>query len=454
MGIENAVERAKRNLSVVNCSRQFGKTRWAVTKSLSVALSKPKASIKYGSAFYEDLKKYIYPNFRAVLEDAPEDIASRIKITESQKEVVVSHPQGDSIIDLCGLDKNPDGLRGSKVDLAIIEEAGYVKNLYYVYFSVVFPMFTHNPHANCVMIGTPSESPDHEFVRYFMERAKKEDSYVHFTIEDNPLLSKERIEYIIQEYFQEVHSEEMWKAQYAKMRRELYGEVLINPENAIIPEFSVERNVNVVEKGEFFPYYHKYESMDLGVVDKTVCLFAYYDFTEAKAKIMDELVIHGPTMTTDEIAQKLKDKERSRFGEYPVYRRVSDSDNLLLIQDLSRLHGINFKTTSKESLHAMVNKVRLWMDQGRIEIDPTCKELIGCLKNGIWDNRRKQFERSTLYGHYDAVAALVYLIRNIDEHTNPIPVAYGLNINKHFITHQKQKEIQADRNISFAVKRR
>ena len=38
-------------------------------------------------------------------------------------------------------------------------------------------------------------------------------------------------------------------------------------------------------------------------------------------------------------------------------------------------------------------------------MDPKCKELIGCLESGIWDNHREAFEESEVYGHYDALAA-------------------------------------------------
>lgn len=74
----------------------------------------------------------------------------------------------------------------------------------------------------------------------------------------------------------------------------------------------------------------------------------------------------------------------------------------------------------------MVNEVRIWVAAGRVKIHPRCKQLIGCLRYGIWDNKRTQFARSGAYGHFDALAALVYLIRNIDINSNPVPAHYGL----------------------------
>jgi hypothetical protein len=49
--------------------------------------------------------------------------------------------------------------------------------------------------------------------------------------------------------------------------------------------------------------------------------------------------------------------------------------------------------------------------------------LIGSLKYGTWKtvNNTRQFNSSKKYGHFDAIAALVYMVRNIDIHTNPVP---------------------------------
>jgi len=447
----------ERNLALVNCSRQWGKTRWACTQNLADLIKHPGIINKYGSSMYEDLKKYIYPNMREIINMAPREIQKRVELQEGNKRLIVRHGSKVSICDFVGLDRNPDGMRGNKVHRFTVEEAGYVKNLMYVWFDVIFPMFTHMPNAMCYMIGTPSDSPDHEFVSYFMPRAIKENAYLHETIDDNPLLDDVRRAYLKEEYFIGVNSEAMRRAQDSKMRRELYGEVVVDYEQAIIPEFEEDRNVMKIEKDQLFKFYHKYIAMDLGVVDKTVALFYYYDFQTAKVRFTHERVFHGPTMTTEEIAKGLKEKEIEAFGEHKVYRRVSDNDNLLLIADLGRLHGIHFSTTNKESLHAMVNKVRLWMDQGRIEIDESCTELIGCLKNGLWDNNRKQFARSATYGHFDAVAALVYAIRNIDEHSNPIPPMHQLDANSMFIpqdTIRKQGNVETYEKMFPGLKQR
>ena len=75
----------------------------------------------------------------------------------------------------------------------------------------------------------------------------------------------------------------------------------------------------------------------------------------------------------------------------------------------------------------MVNNLRVWFANGRIEIDDSCTLLIDSLKYGLWNEKRTEFASSKVLGHYDAVAALMYLVRNIDESTNPIPIKVGFN---------------------------
>ena len=90
------------------------------------------------------------------------------------------------------------------------------------------------------------------------------------------------------------------------------------------------------------------------------------------------------------------------------------------------MHNLTFAPTGKDQLEAMVNEVRLLVKQGRLKVDPRCDQLIGCLKYAVWTDNRKQFDRSTAYGHYDALAALIYLVRNIDQFTNPVPITHGV----------------------------
>jgi hypothetical protein len=133
----------------------------------------------------------------------------------------------------------------------------------------------------------------------------------------------------------------------------------------------------------------------------------------------------------------------------PVYRRVADNDNQILLQDLGTTEGLWFIPTTKDALEAMVNHLRLMFQDNRIVIHPRCKLLILTLGSALWNKRRDAFERSEATGHADALAALVYLARNLDRHTNPFPPLYGVDVANSFIlTPPKPRQSRAAKALS------
>ena len=429
--IEDSFKKVKGKLFVANCSRRFRKSYWGATRCLEVALSKPNQKIKFASAFANDMEEIILPAFQFLLEDCPDEIRPEWQV--SRKKFFFKN---GSEIQLIGLDRNPNGPRGQFCDLFIFEEAGFINRLDYLYSAVVIPMFKGRPDAKAIMISTPPISPAHPF-QIFCKKAERENAYAKFTIYDDPEIKQ----FEIDELKSECLTESDWL-------REFMVEFVIDSNLGIIPEWKTEYQ-GEYKKDDYWKYYHKYVSMDLGVRDKTAALFAVYDFLEAKLFILDEFVMAGPQMTTDSLAKEIEKKEAVTFGNSPVYRRVADNNNLLLLQDLTTLHGLTFSPTTKGSLEAMINRLRLWVKQGKIVISPKCTELIGCLETGIWKKNRKEFDRSPLYGHFDALAGLMYLVRNVREQINPIPALYNISHDDHFV---EERNFETDQNVSMIKK--
>lgn len=404
-----------------NCSRRLGKTYWAVKKAIEYARDPQikQARIKYGAAFQTDVEEIVIPVFNKILEDCPTQL--RPKFLSSKKKYIFPHQIGGrwthekgGEIKLVGLDKNPDGIRGGYADLILLEEAGFISRLLYLYSSVLVAMTMKRPKPMIVAFGTPSDTPSHDF-HTLSEKAKMEDAYLELNIYNSSVLTPEEIE----NYKRECLNESDWL-------REYMCQWVIDEQRAIIPEFDETQNVKKVERDENFQYYHKYEIMDLGVKrDKTVCLFGYRDFKRAKTVITHECSMTGPSMTTNKLATLIKETQKKAFDDYPVWMRKADSDNPLLCQDLTAVHGLPFSATDKESLHAMVNQLR--MNIHEYEIDPECKELRGCLNTALWNTNRDKFDHSEVFGHFDALAALVYFERNVDKLTNPIPAKWNPN---------------------------
>lgn len=411
--LNDMFDRLPGGVIVFNISRQFGKTYFAVVKAIATAMKKPGARIRIGAAFESDLTEYIEPAFELAFATCPHRWKPRY--IQQKKRYVFKN---GASIKLIGLDKKPNGLRGNTIDLIIIDEAGFVRRLEYLYSSVMVPLTTHRPDARILLMSTPPESPDHEFWG-FVDRAKLDGSYAEFTIDQNPMLTPDDVRRL---------EEKMGGRHTSAFRREYLCERIIEAERAIVPEWKPEFGA-VFQRDELYRFWAKYEALDIGVqLDKTVCLFAYYNFRESRLYVEDELDISGSTTTTDLIEKELLEKQEKIPGTpYTIpYRRIADNSHPLLLNDLAtRPANIVFAATDKAKIHEMVGEVRVWTRLGRIRVHPRCKQLLGCLSSGIWNNQRTEFERSKVYGHYDALAALVYLVRNIDQYTNPIPDYVG-----------------------------
>jgi hypothetical protein len=406
-----------------------------VVKAIEQALQVPKSQIRYGAAFQSDLVDFIIPAFEKILGDCPESIKGK-KVGK-----FYVFPNG-SRIKLVGLDKNPNGLRGNTLDLIIIDECGFVGNLDYIYKSVIIPATLHRPNCKVILISTPPSTPAHPFVDY-VQKAEIEGGYVKLDIHTNPLITEDDIERMAQE---------MGGRESTTFRRECLCEFVTDSDLAIIPEWQ-DKYVQDLERDEYYPYYHKYDGMDLGVKDLTACIFGYYDFKRAALVLEDELEMNGPSMNTLLLVGAIKKKEKDLwdnrdeegkeirdFNNNPVpFRRVSDNNWPILIQDLSSIHNLTFIETNKDNLEAMINEVRLMVQAGQILINPKCNKLIGCLRYGVWDTKKKAFARSSIYGHFDHLAALVYLVRNLAKGTNPIPASHGFENHRAWLGNIKHK---------------
>lgn len=411
-------------LFVANCSRQFGKTYWACVKAVECALSKPKAQIRYGAAFQTDLKEFIIPAFEKIMEDAPEACKGKYKAQTSCFEF----PNG-SRIKLVGIDKRPEGLRGNTLDMVILDECGFLSNLDYVYKSVIIPATTHRPNAKIILVSTPPSTPAHSFLDY-CAKAESENAYRCFTIYDNPMIDERTITRLMMEAGGE--NSTTWK-------REYLCQFVTDSELQIIPEWDEEKYKLEMPRDEYYQYYHRYVGMDLGTKDFTACIFGYYDFKKATLVIQDEMMMNGPSMNTLKLVAAIQAKELTLWEGIKPFRRISDNNNLHLLQDMSSLHSMHFQATTKDTLDAMINEVRTLVQQGRIVVEPKCVQLLGCLKYGVFNKKRTEFARSNVYGHYDHLAALIYLVRNLSMNNNPIPADHGFENHKAWLGNIKEE---------------
>lgn len=410
----NLIKNTKDQLQVVLCSRQFGKTYELVSHAIEFCLKNPRAVVKYGAAFQTDLVEFVLPAFHTILQDCPESICPQYK--KSGSKWVFNN---GATIHLIGLDKNPDKIRGAGLSLIIIDEAGFVSKLRYIFDNVIMPATTHFPDCKIIMGSTPPMTPDHDFVE-FIEEARIKGTLSKYTIEENPLITEDNRNRLIEA------AGGRWST---TCRREYYCEIVIDETLAIVPEWNSTKYVQEVENPEYFEYLHKYTAQDLsgGARDLHAIISGYYDFPNARLVITHEAVLEPHDVTSEKVSKSVLSTEKEAFPECTPYKRISDNNNLPFLRDMTNMHGCHFTPVTKlPDKHAMVSRLRLFVQSGRLIIHPRCKYLIGSLETGIWKDNRKEFARSKTYGHYDFIDALIYLILSLNDHTNPIPADFGM----------------------------
>jgi len=391
--------------------------------AIETCLRKKNAIVKYVCPKQRMVKTILKPIMRQLLEDCPPDIKPEYK--EADK--IYVFPNG-SEIQMAGTDnQNYDSIRGGKSDLWIVDEAGFCNDLDTVVRSVLSPT-TLTTDGRGILASTPDpDNPEHDFIKEFVEPAQLAGRLHKYTIDDNPLLDESRKKAIEEQY--------PGGRKHPKYRAEYLCEIVRNAENTVIPEFDDDAEKEIVN-GEYKrpPFYDVYLSMDIGGKDFTVILFAYYDFLKNTVVIEDEFVMRTKQNSKD-IASNIKKKMEELYGEKQPYLMFADNNNIILLNDLRDQNGLNFLPTKKDNKEAAINNVRLKVMNREVSIHPRCKTLIYHLKSGSWARRSekamnqsnyKQFARSADGGHFDALDAVIYLIRNVIYGKNPYPNNYGV----------------------------
>lgn len=444
----------KHSRHTILASRQIGKSYTDVLVAFEFGLRNPNSVIRFGIPVAAEYKEMYGRSLNHILSDCPrckcETKEQKDKCTcldlfpDVKADKTITFKNG-SHIKISGVDRdNIDNLRGGAMDLGFLDEASFMDYLEEAYEDVLKPQ-TKTTDGTIILSGSAPKVLDHKFWTYYdQDRAQGRSNF--FTIHDDSSMTPEKIEAMAADY---------GGITSTKFRREFLCERIVEEELIIIPEWQHVKATctKTWPRNDLFRFYHKYVAMDLGFQnDFTAGLFAWYDFTERKLIVENEF--DALRETTAAIAVKIKAKEAEVFADFPMYRRIGDSNNLQMLYDLSTSHDLSFlpvrktkagpdqPTDTKESIiNGMVNKVRTFIGEGRLIVNPQCKMLLGCLDNAIWDKTSpSKFARSETYRHFDHLAALIYLVKMLDQHTNPIPVLLGKSQSTHFIPLEARKQ--------------
>lgn len=403
-----------------NISRRFGKSFIICLIAFEYAIRFPKSRIKVACPTQGQMSKIVDEVVMGcLLNDCPKDFRPRYRHGKFTFE-------NGSFVQLAGSDMgNADRLRGTSSNLNFIDEAGFVSSLKYLISSVLMPTQIKTG-GTMVICSTPSKSTDHDFTQICAE-AQADGTYMCRTIDDDPSMTPE----IRSRYAKEYGGEDT-----TEFKREYLCEFITDSDIHVIKEWDTGGMTCVPERDENYSWYHKYVAMDIGGADNTAVLFGYYDFKLATLVIEDEYTMTGNDMTMDVLGAEVVRREAEMWGECKsphqtsgfahdkVYRRISDNNNIFLTNTLQRIGGVNFTRTGKNSLEAMVHKVKLLTRKGQLRVNKRCLMTIGCLEAAYWNGAHTSFAKSKKYSHFDHLAALIYMVHNLDTQTNPLPAMY------------------------------
>lgn len=402
---------------VISCARRLGKTFLMCVLALEQCIKVPKSIVKFVAPQQKQVKKNIKPIMNMILNDCPKTVRPMYKTNDN----IYLFPNG-SEIQLAGTDNgNHESIRGGYSHLNIVDEAGFCDELEYLINSILQPT-TDTTDGKTILVSTPSISMDHDFIVHYIKPFDNIGKLIKYTIYDNPMMDAKKLERILSRYPDREKS--------IVFRREYMCELIADEERIVVPEFTRELESEIVREWQRPPFFDCYVSMDIGFKDLTAVLFAYYDFKNGKIIIEDEVVMSGPSMTTDKLAATIKAKEKqlwsSPLGDQKKPSiRVSDN-NLIMINDLSSLHGLHFSPTAKDQAIAALNNMRIYLNTKKVIINPRCVNLIKHLRGATWNKKRTDYDRSPDSGHYDFVDSLSYLLRNIGWSKNPYPANHGI----------------------------
>lgn len=409
---------------VVNASRRLGKSFFLITLALEQCIKFPGSIVKYIQPETAMIRKNLNPDIEIMIQDCPLELRPKYMTQDN----MWSFPNG-SKIHLAGTDgQNYDKLRGGNAHLCLVDEAGYCSDLKKIINSILIPLTTLTK-GRIILSSTTSTDPDHEFNEY-MDGAEANGNLIRRTILDAveehrldpmPRLTEEVVAGIVAGYPKGMKDQ--------AFRTEYLCEKVFNSTDAVLPEWSKEVQDDCIINWPRPIYYDRYAGMDIGFGDLTVVLFAYWDFDHGVLVIEDEFVGNGPELTTSILANKIKAKEKELWtnkitGEQDdVYKRVSDN-NLIVINDLAVDHKLYFEATDKHDKMSWMQNLRTDIENRKIIVNPRCKVLISHMKSASWDKHKRDFKRHSDGHHYDGVAALLYLHRNLQKTRNPYPTGY------------------------------
>lgn len=408
---------------VIHCSRRWGKSYLCAMLVFRQAMLKPGSLIRYIAPTASMGEDFVIPAMDFVARLLPERLRPVYRV---QQKMWVWGNGSKCLLGSAETKADADLQVGTPCDLAILDEASKIRPevLTYLINSVLYAQLA-TTQGYILAASTPAETPAHSFSK-LVKTAIAQKLCSEYTIDD--------VDHI-EQHVKDKLIESMGGMDHPDVQRELYLNNDTNKERAIVPEFHT-HYYEIVKPPVSPPPLHRdwYVIADFGYNDFTFVLFSWYDFDRRKLVCEAELVFEKQNGYV--IGDAVRKKEIELGIQKPI--RYADG-NLQLLETIASKDpgpGIHFASVPKYDKDAALNNLRTHIQKLRIEINEVgCPQLIAHLREGIWNEKRTDFERIKGYGHFDGIDTLKYNVRVMNWNRNPEPtIPLGVNQYTHHIS--------------------
>jgi hypothetical protein len=399
--VYNKINQLPRHIKQVclKMSRRYGKSYLATVIAIEKCLQTPNSTVIIAAPSNKHAANIIVPLVRQITADMPNGLLKQLK-----SQLRWQCANGSQLI-LGGFDTASESFRGLAADLVIVDEAQATNsdNFLYVTNSILLPTLLSTG-GRIILVYTPAQISDHTLHTHTEIQAQANNALFSFDIHSCPLYTPRQIE-------------EMCNAvggpESLHWRREFLLEIVRDASNLCVPEFNEAKDTIASIPNLKMEYWI---AADIGGVQDLSAFQLYcYDWSADNMIVLDEATL-PPNSSHPDIVKAIEKLSKGKSIKHIIMDASGDTRSNLAIT-----YGLNITFPFKpknEDLHSRLAKLRLFLTNGKLKISKKCTTLIATLRSAQFNTARTDFERTSLLGHCDHLAALLYGFKHRIEHAD------------------------------------
>lgn len=363
---QQAIHDSQALYKVAKCGKRFGKTKWAIYALIQAAFER------------KGVYWFIAPTYRQAKSIAWRELVALMPIhlikRKLENELLIELVNGSSI-ELKGAD-NEDSLRGTGVRGVVFDEVAYINR--YIWNNIIrgqllgsngerpgFAWFISSPLNPIQAIGTNRED---WFPRFHEEAMRKHQNgdkdwdAFHFTIYDNPTLTKDQIDAI-----KEDSTDDEWNVEYMAQESAHAG--------TLVSEFVYGRHVKDMECDGW----KLVRGLDWGIAHPTACLWIRVDAGGRKVHVENEFQKSG--LVIEESSSIIKQMTGDKKVEWSVIDpSTSKRNSQTNRRDMDEFIRCGVGVIPGDNRDRGYDNMKKFFKKDMISVSPKCRQLIHQLK--------------------------------------------------------------------------